>query len=175
MSTPPAVTRVAAPSPEQLQSLAELLVDVVDGDGSVSFLHPLDLDRSLDFWRRIADDVARGDRALLLAEDALGVVGSVHLMLAQPENQPHRADVAKLLVHRRARRRGLGAALIQALDDVARDCGKSVLVLDTETGGEAERLYARLGWQRCGVIPDFALRPRGGLAATTLFSRHVPG
>jgi GNAT superfamily N-acetyltransferase len=94
----------------------------------------------------------------------------VQLILDQPENQPHRADLSKMLVHRRARRRGLGAALLRAAESLARECGKSLLVLDTASG-DAERLYARLGWQRCGVIPGYALWPRGGLCDTTVFYR----
>jgi GNAT superfamily N-acetyltransferase len=100
-------------------------------------------------------------------------VGTVQLVLDQPENQPHRADLAKMLVHRRARREGLGAQLMRAAEVLAQDCGKTLLVLDTVTGGDAERLYARLGWQRVGVIPDYALWPRGGLCATTYFYRRL--
>jgi GNAT superfamily N-acetyltransferase len=159
-------------SDAQARSLADLLVDAVDGNASASFMHPLATDDALAFWRGVADGVTRGDRALLLAEDEAGVVGTVQLVFAQPPNQPHRADVAKLLVHRRARRRGLGEALMRAVDDVARACGRTVLVLDTETGGDAERLYARLGWHRCGVIPNYALRAHGGLCDTTVFSRE---
>ncbi|MBC7563916.1 MAG: GNAT family N-acetyltransferase, partial [Gemmatimonadaceae bacterium] len=114
-----------------------------------------------------------GERALLVAEDALGICGTVQLVLAQPDNQPHRADVAKMLVHRRARRHGLGAALMLAVELLAQQCGRTLLVLDTVTGGAAERLYARLGWQRVGVIPDYALFPDGGLVATTVFYRRL--
>ncbi len=88
-----------------------------------------------------------------------------------PENQPHRADVAKMQVHRRARRRGLGTALMQAAEATAREAGKTLLVLDTVTGSDAERLYEHLGWQRCGVIPGYALWPRGGLCSTTVLYR----
>jgi GNAT superfamily N-acetyltransferase len=112
------------------------------------------------------DDVSK-------SPSASAIVGTVQLLLDQPENQPHRADVAKLLVHRRARRRGLAAALMRTAESVGRDCGKSLLVLDTVTEGDAERLYARLGWQRCGVIPGYALLPRGGLCATTYFYRTL--
>lgn len=167
----------------EVRALAEVLVDVVAGDGSVSFMHPLDPARAETFWRSVADGVARGERALLVAEEQVGdpdgpdggwqVVGSVHLVLALPENQPHRADVTKLVVHRRARRRGVATRLMTALEDVARDCGRSVLVLDTETGAPAEALYAGLGWRRVGVVPDFALRPHGGLAATTFFYKRL--
>jgi GNAT superfamily N-acetyltransferase len=156
-----------------IRGLAELLIDCVEGGASVSFMHPLPPAKALDFWRRVATAVAEGKRALLVAEDADGVAGSVQLILDQPENQPHRADLSKMLVHRRARRRGLGAALLRAAENLARDCGKSLLVLDTASG-DAERLYARLGWQRCGVIPGYALWPHGGLCDTTYFYRTLP-
>jgi GNAT superfamily N-acetyltransferase len=152
-----------------LDGLADVLIDCVEGDASVSFMHPLTRDRALAFWRRVADDVAAGERALLVAEDARGVCGTVQLAFAQQENQPHRADLAKMLVHRRVRRQGLGAALMRAAEATARDCGKTLLVLDTVTGGDAERLYDRLGWQRVGVIPGYALMPRGEPCDTTVF------
>jgi GNAT superfamily N-acetyltransferase len=155
-----------------VQGLAELLIDCVDGGASVSFMHPLPEAKALEFWRRVADGVARGERALLIAEDVDGVVGTVQLILDQPENQPHRADLSKMLVHRRARRRGLGEALLRAAENVARDCGKSLLVLDTASS-DAERLYAKLGWQRCGVVPGYALLPHGGLCDTTYFYRTL--
>ena len=105
---------------------------------------------------------------MMIAEDAHGICGTVQLVLAQPENQPHRADLAKMLVHRRARRHGLGAALISAAEAMARDCGKTLLVLDAVTGGDAARLYERMGWQRVGDIPGYALWPTGGLCSTTV-------
>jgi GNAT superfamily N-acetyltransferase len=167
------VRRLLTATDEEVRALAEVLVDCVAGGASVSFMHPLPMAKAEHFWRRVADGVATGARALLVAEDADGIVGTVQLLLDLPENQPHRADVAKLLVRRRARRRGLGAALIRAAESVGRDCGKSLLVLDTVTDGDAERLYARLGWQRCGIIPGYALLPRGGLCATTYFYRTL--
>ena len=108
-----------------------------------------------------------------MAEDDTGIVGTVQLVLGQPENQPHRADLSKMLVHRRARRRGLGAALLEAAEQTARDCEKTLLVLDTNTGSDAERLYARMGWVRVGTIPDFSVQPRGGLRATTVFYKKL--
>jgi GNAT superfamily N-acetyltransferase len=168
-----AIRRLVSLADEEIQGLAELLIDCVDGGASVSFMQPLQRSKALDFWRRVGEGVASGERALLVAEDADGVVGTVQLVLHQPENQPHRADLAKMLVHRRARRQGLGAALMRAAEDLGRECGKSLLVLDTVTGGDAERLYTRLGWQRCGVIPGYALLPRGGLCATTYFYRAL--
>lgn len=167
------IRRLHAVSEDELRQLAELLIDCVDGGASVSFMHPLPMPRALAFWRGVADGVAGGARALLVAEDGDGIVGTVQLILEQPENQPHRADVSKMLVHRRARRNGLGADLMRAAEQLGRDCGKTLLVLDTVTGADGERLYARLGWQRCGVIPNFALMPDGVPCATTYFYRAL--
>ncbi len=172
-AAPARITRLQQVDAAQLLGLGALLIDCVDGGASVSFMHPLTPERADAFWQGVAVGVAQGERALLVAQDELGIVGTVQLVLAQPDNQPHRADLAKMLVHRRARRQGLGAALMRAAEDLARECGKTLLVLDTVTGGDAERLYARLGWQRCGVIPGYALWPRGGLCATTYFYREL--
>lgn len=166
------VQRLYTVTQPQVRGLAELLIDCVDGGASVSFMHPLPMAKALDFWRRVADRVARSETALLVAEDVDGVVGTVQLILDQPENQPHRADLSKMLVHRRARCRGWGEALLRAAENVARDCGKSLLVLDTASS-DAERLYAKLGWQHCGVIPGYALLPRGGRCDTTFFFRTL--
>jgi GNAT superfamily N-acetyltransferase len=157
----------------RIDALADLLIDCVEGGASVSFMHPLTRDRALAFWRRVAQGVAAGQRALLVAEDGRGLCGTVQLLLDLPENQPHRADLAKMLVHRRARRRGLGAALLLAAEATARQCGKTLLVLDAVTGGDAARLYERLGWVRVGDIPGYALMPRGGLCSTTLYYREL--
>jgi GNAT superfamily N-acetyltransferase len=170
---PASVRCLQAVSPAQVDQLAQVLVDCVEGGASVSFMLPLPLAKAQAFWQRVAEDVAAGRRALLVAEDSKGIVGTVQLVLEQPENQPHRADVSKMLVHRRARRQGVAAALMSALEVEARERGKTVLVLDTVTGGDAERLYARLGWQRVGEVPDFALWPQGGLCGTTFFHRQL--
>lgn len=167
------IRRLQAVDDAQVDGLADVLVDAIDGGAGVSFLYPLAPERARAFWRGVADDVAAGARALLVAEDESGVVGTVQLVLAQPENQPHRADLSKMLVHRRARRRGLGAALLEAAEQTARECGKTLLVLDTNTGSDAERLYARMGWTRVGEIPDFSVQPRGGLRATTVFYKKL--
>jgi GNAT superfamily N-acetyltransferase len=156
-----------------IAALAAVLVDCVEGGASVSFMHPLAPAKAAAFWRGLAGDVAAGRRLLFVAEDAVGIVGTVQVVLDQPENQPHRADIAKMLVHRRARGRGLGAALMRAAEEGARAAGKTLLVLDTATGSDAERLYLRLGWQRVGVVPDYALWPRGGLCATTFYYRRL--
>jgi len=168
----PPIRRLAAPSAAEIEALAGLLVDCVEGGASVSFMHPLSIDKATAFWRRVADEVATGARALLVAEDAHGIVGTVQLVLEQPENQPHRADVSKMLVHRRTRRHGIGAALMVAAEQWACELGKSLLVLDTASG-DAERLYARLGWRSCGVIPGYALLPHGSLCDTHFFYRSL--
>jgi len=155
-----------------LDGLVEVLIDCVEGGASVSFMHPLSPAKALAFWRGIAGDVERGARCLLIAEDDVGVVGTVQLVLEQPENQPHRADLSKMLVHRRARRVGAGAALMRAAEDAARAAGKTLLVLDTASD-EAERLYARAGWTRVGTIPDYALLPHGGLCGTSIYYRKL--
>lgn len=170
---PRSVRRLDTVSDAQIDQLADVLIDCVDGGASVGFMHPLGRDRATWFWRRIADGVATGERALLVAEDAGGVCGTVQLVLAQPDNQPHRADLAKMLVHRRARRCGLGAALVRAAEVTARECGKTVLVLDAVTGGDAARLYERLGWTRVGDIPRYALMPDGAFCSTTVYYRDV--
>ena len=157
----------------QIEALAEVLIDCVEGGASVSFMHPLSRERAVAFWSRVARGVAAGERALLVAEDEEGICGTVQLVLDLPENQPHRADLAKMLVHRRARRGGLGAALMRAAEAAARECGRTLLVLDAVTGGDAARLYERLGWVRVGDIPDYALFPQGGLCSTTVYYRNL--
>jgi GNAT superfamily N-acetyltransferase len=160
-------------SDADIAGLADVLIDCVEDGASVSFLQPLTQERSRAFWHGLAEDVREGRRLLFAASDAEGIVGTVQVILSQPENQPHRADIAKMLVHCRGRRSGVGAALMQAAEDGARAAGKTLLVLDTATGSAAERLYERLGWQRAGVIPDYALWPQGGLCATTVFYRRL--
>ncbi len=167
------ITRLEHVDDTHVQQLADVLQDCVDGGASVSFMAPMARDKALAFWRGVTQGVHAGERALLVAQDAEGICGTVQLVLAQPDNQPHRADLGKMLVHRRARRAGLGAALMRAAEDAGRACGKTLLVLDTVTGGDAERLYTRLGWTRAGVIPDYALMPYGGLVPTTVFYKHL--
>ena len=156
-----------------LDALAGVTIDCVDGGASIGFMPPLTRERAVAFWRRVAQGVAAGQRLLLVAEDADGVCGTVQLVLDLPENQPHRADLAKMQVHRRLRRQGLGAALLRAAEATARECGRTLLVLDAVTGGDAERLYERLGWQRVGAIPRYALMPSGDFCSTTVFYRDL--
>jgi GNAT superfamily N-acetyltransferase len=158
--------------------LTDVLVDCVEGGASVSFMAPLTRDKARAFWHAVITGARHGDRILLVAEDQVEhpnpqIQGTVQLIFATPENQPHRADLAKLLVHRRARHAGVGEALMRAAEEAARAAGRTLLVLDTVTGGPAERLYTRLGWHRLGVIPDYALWPTGGFCDTTYFYKRL--
>jgi GNAT superfamily N-acetyltransferase len=174
MTTPSwTLRRLLTVDDAQIDGLADVLIDCVEGGASVSFMHPLTRDRATAFWRQVAKGVAAGERVLLIAQDAQGICGTVQLIFNLPENQPHRADLAKMLVHRRARRQGLGAALLQAAETTARQCGKTLLVLDAVTNGDAARMYARHGWVRVGDIPNYALMPDGEPCSTTFFYRDL--
>lgn len=174
MTTPAwSVRRLQALGAQQLGELASVLIDCVEGGASVSFMQPLEREAAIRFWASIAGAVARGDRALLVAEDALGICATAQLVLDLPQNQPHRADLCKLLVHRRARRQGVGAALVRAAEATARDCGRDLLVLDAVTGGDAQRLYERLGWVKVGDVPRYALMPTGEYCSTTFYYRDL--
>jgi GNAT superfamily N-acetyltransferase len=166
------VRRLTSVTDEEIHQLARVLVDCVEGGASVGFMNPLDLDKAGAFWRRVADAVARGERALIVAEDERGIIGTAQLVVGLPDNQPHRADLSKMLVHPSARRRGVGAAVLRAAENLARALGKSLLLLDTASG-DAERLYARHGWVRAGVVPDYALLPSGGFCNTTFYYRRL--
>ena len=166
------VRNLHAASEREIQELSDVLIDCVEGGASVSFMLPIERARAEAFWQGVAADVVRGGRILLVAEQAGQIIGTVQIIFAQAENQPHRADIAKMLVHRRARRLGAGAALLAAAENASISAGKTLLVLDTASG-DAERLYAKLGWQRCGVIPGYALLPDGGLCDTTFFYRSL--
>lgn len=157
----------------EIQGLSDVLMDCVEGGASVSFMLPMTREKADAFWRNVSASVARGERVVLAAEDASGaIVGTVQVILAQPENQPHRGDLAKMLVHRRARRRGIGAALLVAAERSALSAGKTLLVLDTASD-DAERVYVRGGWERCGLIPDYALWPDGRPCATTYYFKFL--
>jgi GNAT superfamily N-acetyltransferase len=155
----------------QCGALAEILIACVHGGASVSFMAPLAREKAESFWHGVADSVGRGERVLVVAQERRSgrPIGTVQILLQQPENQPHRADVAKMLVHPKARRRGIGGQLLRFVEDAARAANKTLLVLDTETGGDAERLYEHLGWRRVGVIPNYALSPDGKFCDTTVF------
>jgi len=169
----PAVGRLSALDETAIAELSAVLVDCVQDGASVGFMQPLDLQRAASFWRGIAPEVAAGDRVLLVARDGQGIVGTVQVILDRADNKLHRADVAKMLVHRRGRRRGLGSALLRAAEAAARAEARTLLVLDTATGSDAERLYTRHGWVRAGIIPDYALWPQGGLCSTSIYYRRL--
>ena len=156
-----------------LDELASVLVDCVEGGASVSFMAPFTQEDGKKFFRKVAASVAAGDTALLAARLGERIVGTVQLGLDTPPNQPHRADVKKMLVHRAARSRGVGAALMEAVEDEARRRGRWLLVLDTVPGMSGYRLYQRAGWTKCGVIPDYALMPDGRLCDTAFFWKRL--
>ncbi len=153
--------------------LALVLIDCVTGGASVSFQYPLAHETAEAFWTSVAESVATGTTRLLVAEHEGRIVGTVQVELIMRENQPHRAEIAKMLVHREARRLGLGAKLMLAAEAEAKRAGRTLLVLDTMTGSDAERMYTRLGWIRVGTVPGFALMPFGGFCDTTFFYKQL--
>lgn len=159
----------------EIGGLSDVLIDCVEGGASVSFMLPMTRAKADAFWHGVSARAARGECILLIAEEAGGrIVGTVQIILRQPENQLHRGDLAKMLVHRGARHRGIGAALLATAEKSARAAGKTLLILDTASA-DAERLYERQGWQRCGIIPGYALMPDGAPCPTTIFFKFLPG
>lgn len=170
------VRSLTAASESEIRDLTDVLIDCVEGGASVSFMLPLARSKAEDFWRKAAASIGRRERLVLVAENEAGaIVGTVTVVLQQPENQPHRAEIAKMLVHRHARCRGIATLLLAAAEREALARGKTLLVLDTVTGGDAERLYTRQGWRRCGEIPGYALWPDGRLCSTTIFYKQLEG
>lgn len=157
----------------RMGELADVLADCVTGGASVGFMAPYGPADALPFWRDVAAAVGEGATLLFAAERAGRIVGTVQVGIRQMPNQPHRADVKKLLVMESERGRGIARALMAAAEAEAARRGKTVLVLDTATGSPAETVYERLGWQRAGVIPDYALYPDGRFCATTFFYKRV--
>lgn len=156
-----------------LAGLCDVLIDCVEGGASVSFMWPMTREKAEAFWRQVGASLARRERAVIVAEDERGaILGTSQAIWASPENQPHRADLAKMLVHRRARRLGVGAALLAATERVALAAGKTLLVLDTASG-DAERLYERGGWQRVGTVPRYALLPDGPACSTVFYFKDL--
>ncbi|MBB4194070.1 GNAT superfamily N-acetyltransferase [Rhizobium aethiopicum] len=156
-----------------IPALSEVLADCVTGGASVGFMQPYGAEDAEPYWLDVADAVAGGGSLLVVAELDGRIVGTVQVSAAQMPNQPHRGDLKKLLVHRSARGRGLARLLMEAAEREAAARGKTLLVLDTATGSDAEAIYPRLGWQRVGVIPDYALWPEGGFCDTTLFYKRL--
>ena len=181
------IRRAAGPDEGDIRALADVLIDCVEGGASVSFMAPMTREKAESFWRRVLESAARDERIVLVAEREPGsqpgcqpgcqpgsVVGTVQIVWAESENQPHRADLAKMLVLRQGRRHGVGEALLAAAEREARAAGKTLLVLDTAST-EAERLYRRGGWHPVGVIPAYALLPDGTPCATTYFYKSLVG
>jgi len=164
---------VSGELPEHIDALAALLADCVEGGASVSYMAPFSHEDARAVFEELARDVEQGRRVLIAAFAGGEIVGTVQINLATPPNQPHRGDIAKLLVRRSARRRGIAAQLMEAAEREALGEGKTLLVLDTVTGDDAERLYERLGWTRVGVIPNYALYPDGTPCATTVFYKEL--
>jgi GNAT superfamily N-acetyltransferase len=157
----------------EIQGLCDVLIDCVEGGAGVGFMLPMSRAKAEAYWHGVSASASRGERLVLSAEDAAGsILGTIQVILNQPENQPHRGDIAKMLVSRRARRRGVGAALLAAAERAAQSAGKTLLVLDTASG-DADRLYRRQGWQPCGQIPNYALWPDGTPCATTIFFKSL--
>jgi ribosomal protein S18 acetylase RimI-like enzyme len=153
----------------ELDGLAGVLVDCVAGGASVRFMAPFSLEQARGAFTDVAAEVAHGHRLLLAAFAGGDLVGTVQVVFALQPNQPHRAEIAQLLVHRSARRRGIARLLMERAEAEARAEGRTLLVLDTVTGDAAERLYEGMGWNRVGVIPGYALYPDGRPCDTTVF------
>jgi GNAT superfamily N-acetyltransferase len=156
-----------------ISDLCDVLVDCVDGGASVGFMQPFKREDAEPYWQAVAESAATGATLLFVAEIEGSVLGTVQIGAAQMPNQPHRADLKKLLVHRAARGKGLARLLMRAAEEESARRGKTILVLDTATGSDAEAIYPRLGWERVGVIPDYALWPEGGLCASTFFYKRI--
>jgi GNAT superfamily N-acetyltransferase len=156
-----------------IDGLAAVLADCVAGGASVNYMAPFSHDAASQAFDGMITEVEHGRRLLLAALLDGVIVGSVQVVLALPPNQPHRGELAKLLVSRAARRQGIARSLMERAEAEARAAGKTLLVLDTVTGGDAERLYTRLGWTRVGAVPGFALFPDGRPCATTFFYKEI--
>lgn len=156
-----------------IAELAELLIDAVANGGSVSFMHPLSLQKARDFWIKSLNAAALGERIVLCARHENRLVGTVTVLLAFPENQPHRAEIGKLMTHTRWRGHGIARTLMLAAERLAVEHARTLLMLDTATDGGAAPLYERLGYQLVGVVPGFALKPHGGLSGTAIYCKEI--
>jgi len=169
----PRVRRLESVTESELAGLIDVLVDCVEGGASVNFMLPMTRTKAETYWRTVVASLGRRERALVVAEDEYGeIVGTAQAIWAPQENQPHRADLSKMLVRRSARRRGVGALVLAEAERAAFEAGRTLLVLDTASA-EAERLYERNGWQRVGTVPRFALLPDGPFCSTVLFYKDL--
>ena len=165
--------RPLTPSSETVDALSEMLIEVVAGGGSVSFMHPLDPGVARSFWTSALDAAARDERVVLGAFDGAALVGTVSLLLDLPPNQPHRAEIAKMMTRTHHRGRGVATALLSAIEAIAVDRRRSLLVLDTAVEDGASTLYEKHGFVLSGVIPDFAYKPLGGLTGTKIYWKRI--
>jgi len=169
----PRIRELDSIGPNELSGLCDVLIDCVEGGASVNFMWPMTRAKAETYWRGVADSLARNERAVVIAEDERGeILGTAQAVWAPQENQPHRADLSKMLVRRNARRHGVGALVLAAAEAAAREAGRTLLVLDTASA-EAERLYERGGWQRVGTVPRFALLPDGPYCSTVIFYKDL--
>jgi len=169
----PVVRRLESIGPQEVDGLCDVLIDCVEGGASVNFMWPMTRVKAEAYWHSVAASLARGERALVVAEDASGgILGTAQAVWAPQENQPHRAELSKMLVHRRARRHGVGALVLAAAERAALEAGRTLLVLDTASP-EAERLYERGGWRRVGAVPKYALLPDGPFCSTVIFYKDL--
>ena len=164
-------------TPEQaerdIQQLADLLMDAVASGASIGFMPPLEESEALNYWRSVIAAMRDGSRVLLVAADGVLIQGSVQIGLEMRANGNHRAEAVKLFVHRRARRQGLARALMAAVESTARHIGRTLLLMDTRTGGEAEKMCEALGYMKFGEVPDYARNADGLLHATSFFYRQL--
>jgi ribosomal protein S18 acetylase RimI-like enzyme len=162
-----------ADRPQIRSALSQLLVETVASGGSVSFMHPLPLEAADAFWRDALAAAARGERIVLGAFDGESLVATVTLLLNLPPNQPHRAEIAKMMTRLSHRHRGVASALMRVAEKLAIERGRTLLVLDTAVDGGASGLYETLGFNLTGIIPDYALRPHGGLSGTMIYWKRI--
>lgn len=179
MTTPPPIAIRALDATEaaaRLGELADILVDAVRSGASVNFLADLRHDQARAFWAGQIAAIGAGEKQLLVGDDGHRLLGTAMLALAQQPNQPHRAEIGKMLVLSSVRRQGLARRLLAAAEEAARAAGRTLLILDTETGSAGERLYRGCGWTQFGLVPDYALTPDGRLAPASFFYKTLtPG
>ncbi len=169
----PVVRKLEQIGPRELAGLCDVLIDCVEGGASVNFMLPMTRAKAEGYWLGIAESLACGERAVVVAEDERGeILGTAQAVWAPQENQPHRADISKMLVRRSARRHGVGALVLAAAERAALEAGRTLLVLDTASA-EAERLYERSGWRRVGTVPRYALLPDGPFCDTVIFYKDL--
>jgi ribosomal protein S18 acetylase RimI-like enzyme len=159
--------------PRIRHALSELLVETVASGGSVSFMHPLSLEVADAFWRDSLAAASRGERIVLGAFDGESLIATVTLLLSLPPNQPHRAEIAKMMTRLSHRHRGIATQLMHSAEKMAIERGRTLLVLDTAVDEGASGLYEGLGFNLTGIIPDYALRPRGGLTGTMIYWKKI--